>query len=403
MNVDECKPDEEVTLKLVEIITNGDEYYYENLKQGNMEVKTNDDKYSAECVKQDGGNNKVNVKQENNENDKSDNSTEIKFEMVKETNENSESRDSIEGSENLKEDPLALPELKDEHNGAEGLEISEIEPECKNEVEESKVSESKEQSSNSVQDIIVSNADHTAYDSNVMPEHYVIHESAVLGSSDYAIKGENINQENSNSKDSDSKTVPEASTDVGSVSDHEESKAEEEEEEEEEDAEEVQAALIAAAVAGSDRCCWDMVDSTEKFLAEVPVVALEAVPVPVVPVALAVVDESEAIEEVEVIPMKEELEVRLEEGTFPVASEDALSMDWPYAVKMDPTIVAAALGETGDGSSSAMKTTQAQYPEYSTSQAVKLELEGKCNNKIILINYSISLKNIFIVSVDITY
>nr|CAD7434343.1 unnamed protein product [Timema monikensis] len=73
--------------------------------------------------------------------------------------------------------------------------------------------------------------------------------------------------------------------------------------------------------------------------------------------------------DVEVIPMQEELEVRLEEGTFPVA-EEALSMDWPYTVKMSP--------EGGSGltlNEEEHKTSQAQYPEYSTSQGVKLELE----------------------------
>jgi hypothetical protein len=122
-----------------------------------------------------------------------------------------------------------------------------------------------------------------------------------------------------------------------------------------------------------------VVYSTEKLMAEVPIVALEAVPVPVpvsVPVTLAELEEGEAVEEVEVIPMQEELEVRLEEGTFPVAPEDALSMDWPYPMKMDSAIVAAALIDTGDGTPSAVKSAQAQYPEYSTSQAVKLELEG---------------------------
>nr|CAD7397832.1 unnamed protein product [Timema cristinae] len=73
--------------------------------------------------------------------------------------------------------------------------------------------------------------------------------------------------------------------------------------------------------------------------------------------------------DVEVIPMQEELEVRLEEGTFPVA-EEALSMDWPYTVKMSP--------KGGSGltlNEEEHKTSQAQYPEYSTSQGVKLELE----------------------------
>ena len=373
MNVDECKTDE-----LAEINTDGDESS-ENMKQDDIEVTNNDVRPSSENIKEGERNNTLSDKQSNSECEKSDSNSEIKFEMVKEGSE-SESRDSTEGSEHLKEDPLALPELREVHNGAEGSEICKTESEYKNEQEEPKVSDSKEQDSNTVQDITVSNAEHAAYDSNVVPEQYVIHESALLGSTDYAAKCESVSQDNNGFKDSESKTMAEASTEIGSMSDHEESKAEDEEE----DAEDVQAALIAAAVAGSEGCCWDMVDSTEKFLAEVPVVALEAVPVPVpvVPVALAVVDESEPVEEVEVIPMKEELEVRLEEGTFPVAPEDALSMDWPYAVKMDSAIMAAALEETDDGSSSTIKSTGAQYPEYSTSQAVKLELEGEC--KLIL-------------------
>ncbi|KAJ9593834.1 hypothetical protein L9F63_027521, partial [Diploptera punctata] len=193
---------------------------------------------------------------------------------------------------------------KSDSNSDINFEVVKEENECEKAVQEVRCAEEfRKQDSSTVQDIVVNNDDD-------VPEQYVIDES-----------------------------VAEASTEVGSMTDHEESKPEEEEE----DPEEVQAALLAAAVAGSDGC--------------------------------SVVDENEAVEEVKVIPMKEELEVRLEEGTFPVAPEDALSMDWPYAVKMDPAIVAAALEETGDGSPSALKSTQAQYPEYSTSQAVKLELE----------------------------
>jgi hypothetical protein len=221
------------------------------------------------------------------------------------------------------------------------------------------------------QEMTVNDADHMTYEPNMVPQRDVIHESAVLDSTDCILKDNDVVQYNSNSKDGDAKTAVDVSAEVGSVLEHEDSKVEEDE-----DAEEVQAALIAA-VAESEGCCWDVVDSTEKLLAEVPLVALEAVPMPVaVPVTLAVVEEGEAVEEVEVIPMQEELEVRLEEGTFPVTSEDALSMDWPYPMKMDSAIVAAALNDAGDGTSSTVKSTQAQYPEYSTSQAVKLELEG---------------------------
>jgi hypothetical protein len=235
----------------------------------------------------------------------------------------------------------------------------------------SNVSNTAHQDLDLVQEMTVSDADHMTYEPNVVPEHDVIHESAILDSSGYIVNGDGVVQTNSDCKEGDTKTAVDVSGEVGSVSGHEDSKADEDE-----DAEEVQAALIAA-VTGSEGCCWDVVDSTEKLLAEVPLVALEAVPVPVaVPVTLAVVEEGEAVEEVEVIPMQEELEVRLEEGTFPVAPEDALSMDWPYPVKMDSAIVTAALDDIGDGTSSTVKSMQAQYPEYSTSQAVKLELEG---------------------------
>ncbi|KAJ9579898.1 hypothetical protein L9F63_004431, partial [Diploptera punctata] len=321
MRVEENKADEQVTPDLVEMNTDADESSAENLKKpDDTKVNTNDEKCSEE-VTQDEQHNNVSAVETSGETDKSDSNSDINFEVVKEENECEK----------------AVQEVR----CAEELEVSDPKLDYTNEVEESKASESIEQDSSTVQDIVVNNDDD-------VPEQYVIDESGVLASTDYT-QEESLN-ENSSTKECDSKTVAEASTEVGSMTDHEESKPEEEEE----DPEEVQAALLAAAVAGSDGCCWDMVDSTEKFLAEVPVVALEAVPV---------------------IPMKEELEVRLEEGTFPVAPEDALSMDWPYAVKMDPAIVAAALEETGDGSPSALKSTQAQYPEYSTSQAVKLELE----------------------------
>jgi hypothetical protein len=235
----------------------------------------------------------------------------------------------------------------------------------------SNVRNSVDQDLDLVQEMAASEAADMTYEPSMVPEHDVIHESAILASAGYIFKDENMVRDNDNSKDHDTKTAVDVSGEIGSVSEREDSKVDEDE-----DAEEVQAALIAA-VAGSDACCWDVVDSTEKLLAEVPLVALEAVPVPVaVPVTLAVVEDGEALEEVEVIPMQEELEVRLEEGTFPVAPEDALSMDWPYSMKMDSAVMAAALDDTAGGTSSSVKSTQAQYPEYSTSQAVKLELEG---------------------------
>uniref|UniRef100_A0A347ZJG1 Putative ASX n=1 Tax=Reticulitermes speratus TaxID=60591 RepID=A0A347ZJG1_9NEOP len=205
-----------------------------------------------------------------------------------------------------------------------------------------------------VQEMAVSVADHMTYEPDMVPGHDVIHESAILDSSGYIINGDSVVQTNSNSKEDDTKTAVDVSGEVESVSGLEDLKVEEEE-----DPAEVHAALIAA-VTGSEGCCWD-VDSTEKLLDKVP---LAEVPLVAVPVALALVEERD----VEVIPMQEELEVILKPSNFPVAPEDALSMD--------SAIVTAALDDIGGGTSSTVKSTQAQYPEYSTSQAVKLELEG---------------------------
>jgi hypothetical protein len=296
----------------------------------------------------------------------------VKCESKKEQGE-IESRNSLERSD-LIIDSHTVSEPRPVVSDVEVLQKSEMEAEVvAAEIDSvgSKIMNSVDQDSHSVQEMTVSDAGHVTYEPNVVPEHDVIHESAILNSAGFVLKDSSVVQNKDNSKDGDTKTVVDVSGETGCVSEHEDSKMDEDE-----DAEEVQAALIAA-VAGTEGCCWDVVDSTEKLLAEVPLVALEAVPVPVaVPVTLAVVEEGEAVEEVEVIPMQEELEVRLEEGTFPVAPEDALSMDWPYPMKMDSAIVAAALDGTGDGTPSTLKSTQAQYPEYSTSQAVKLELEG---------------------------
>ncbi|GFG33371.1 hypothetical protein Cfor_01822 [Coptotermes formosanus] len=204
-----------------------------------------------------------------------------------------------------------------------------------------------------VQEMTVSDGDHITYEPDV-PGHDVIHESAMLDSSGYIVSGDSVVQTNSNSKEGDTKTAVDVSGEVESVSGLEDLKVEEDE-----DAAEVHAAALIAAVTGTEGCCWD-VDSTEKLLDKVP---LTDVPLVAVPVTLAVVEERD----VEVIPMQEELEVILKPSTFPMAPEDALSMD--------SAIVTAALDDIGDGTSSTVKSTQAQYPEYSTSQAVKLELE----------------------------
>lgn len=81
-------------------------------------------------------------------------------------------------------------------------------------------------------------------------------------------------------------------------------------------------------------------------------------------------------EHVEVIPMQEELEVRLEEGTFPVPT------DWNYDVRMDSDMVAAALGNTESENNPAnVKQTQS-YQEFSGNQ-VKLELEVTLTPEIV--------------------
>ncbi|XP_063242161.1 polycomb protein Asx-like [Bacillus rossius redtenbacheri] len=194
--------------------------------------------------------------------------------------------------------------------------------------------------------------DHMSYEPKVEHEDDVIHESAILRGSEFVLNGRTCSGDAA--KDA---ACFEAGAPQGKAAD-----------EEEEDAEEGES-LYAVAVGASDEC-WDAVDSsTEKLIAEVPIVALESVPVPV---ALTMVPEG-AGDEVKVIPMQEELEVRLEEGTFPVA-EEALSLDWPYAVKMESALVAAALGSPEEMEETA-KCSKPQYSEYSTSPGVKLELE----------------------------
>lgn len=56
--------------------------------------------------------------------------------------------------------------------------------------------------------------------------------------------------------------------------------------------------------------------------------------------------------------MQEELEVRLEEGTFSVPT------DWPYAMKMDPDSVAAALSSTENCNVATTLDNTSQSSEY---------------------------------------
>lgn len=112
-----------------------------------------------------------------------------------------------------------------------------------------------------------------------------------------------------------------------------------------------------------------METNTEKLL-EVPLHALESVPV-------RLVGSTNQTEHVEVIPMQEELEVRLQEGTFPVPT------DWNYDVRMDSDMVAAALGNPETENNASVNTKQTQsYPEFSGNQ-VKLELEVTLTPEIV--------------------
>lgn len=82
-------------------------------------------------------------------------------------------------------------------------------------------------------------------------------------------------------------------------------------------------------------------------------------------------------EHVEVIPMQEELEVRLEEGTFPVSTE------WPYGVKVDSDMVSEALRNSSDTNSLLESSSSNQtFSEYTGNQ-VKLELEVTLTPEII--------------------
>lgn len=119
----------------------------------------------------------------------------------------------------------------------------------------------------------------------------------------------------------------------------------------------------------ADDCTWNVVDSSTEKLLEVPLHALDSVPV-------GMVGSQNPTEHVEVIPMQEELEVRLEEGTFPVPT------DWNYDVRMDSDMVAAALGNTGSESNPAGPKPAQPYQEFSGNQ-VKLELEVTLTPEIV--------------------
>lgn len=113
-------------------------------------------------------------------------------------------------------------------------------------------------------------------------------------------------------------------------------------------------------------------------MADVPLHALDSVNVPV-SMEVRNVDE-EATNDVKVIPMQEELEVRLEETSF--------QADWPYVFKMDPEMMTVALQNGGTTSTSSDTTSNGrnsfitnidgkpEYIDYKPSgNQVKLELE----------------------------
>lgn len=115
-----------------------------------------------------------------------------------------------------------------------------------------------------------------------------------------------------------------------------------------------------------------MVDSsTEKLLQVPPLHSLEP------SITTAAVSKLDSIDHVQVIPMQEELEVRLEEGTFPV-----ILNDWTYDVKMDSDMVAAALGTTETDNTKETPKQNVSYTEFSGNQ-VKLELEVTLTPEIV--------------------
>ncbi|KAF5305689.1 hypothetical protein FQA39_LY09178 [Lamprigera yunnana] len=124
--------------------------------------------------------------------------------------------------------------------------------------------------------------------------------------------------------------------------------------EEEEEVADLQTTIFATA----REDCWSVVDSNTEKLLEVPLHALDTVPIGMVGVS------NSSTEHVEVIPMQEELEVRLEQGTFPVPS------DWPYNVKMDSDVVTAAL-RSSQVTPSISETAENGF----SGNQVKLELE----------------------------
>ncbi|KAG5877331.1 hypothetical protein JTB14_003617 [Gonioctena quinquepunctata] len=123
-----------------------------------------------------------------------------------------------------------------------------------------------------------------------------------------------------------------------------------------------------------EECCWGMVDSSTEKLLQVP--ALHNLEDSVSNIVEA--SENKLEEHVQVIPMQEELEVKLEEGRFPVVIND-----WPYDVAMDSDTLAEALGDPdSESSNKEVEKQSANYQEF-TSNQVKLELEVTLTPEIV--------------------
>lgn len=124
--------------------------------------------------------------------------------------------------------------------------------------------------------------------------------------------------------------------------------------------------MALRVLTASEECCWGMVDSSTEKLFQVPALhSLEPT------VTQEETNTSKLDENVQVIPMKEELEVRLEEGTFPVVLND-----WSCEVNIDSDMVVAALGsEEAEARSKESLAKQTNAFTGVSGNQVKLELE----------------------------
>nr|CAI5858484.1 unnamed protein product [Callosobruchus analis] len=184
----------------------------------------------------------------------------------------------------------------------------------------------------------------------------------------------------------------------------------------------IRAAIFSEAVGDgpiSDECCWGMVDSTTEKLLETVATAAVAVnrehlqseeqceqqqQAQVEKEKLASVIAEE--EQVRVIPMREELEVRLEEATFPVVLSDWSSYASAVTsgtMHLNSNMVAAALATTNEGDCGEAESephslsgdsflvedkqreqrNEGEFPAIDHQQQVKLELEVTLTPEIV--------------------